>query len=440
MKAKLTFLPCLWNVILFVAVFIQISPRTAMAEGSSEIGSSQTLVSSTILKLDINDSANESISWFGSGSINIYKPDGGLLGTYASGATINPPVSGVFEIVLLSDQASGWDITVEKSGTAQKGRLWSRKWDFYTGSYTESDAINGSFYSLVNGGDKGKNAVVEIYFSGLAGYSSEVAANETGIQDNTTNSTPISGNTYSAEMPVYLNPPASALNNAVDPTIVNLSAKKVTSSGYQFSFDTDADGVCHIILDANKDSLFDLSDPDDVKVSGPCKAGSNTLSWDGKDMYGVAVADGEYEVVARIHVGEVHFVANDIETIYEGIRFYEVDGSLHRLPLIMFWNDALVQGNAIPMPNGHFGLESSGILGLDSDSYLIAHDANVNARAWGAFTATGKGHDAYLNTYTWLRDDQSAVSAVTIAPGDPSSGIPCFPVRTAKGVIGSVCL
>jgi hypothetical protein len=142
--------------------------------------------------------------------------------------------------------------------------------------------------------------------------------------------------------------------------------------------------------------------------------GANEIFWDGADNQGVPVPPGTYNCQIKLTVGEFHYVADDIETSFEGFRLFSLDAALSRTGLDMYWNDAEIQFKATTMPNLEISLENPGPFGLYSGLYADAADANVNARAWGAFILSTKGNESYLDTYTWIDDDESIELPITV--------------------------
>jgi hypothetical protein len=117
-------------------------------------------------------------------------------------------------------------------------------------------------------------------------------------------------------------------------------------------------------------------------------------------------------------VGELHYVGDDVETVYPGLRMFEVSDALMRSPLAMFWNDVEVQGNDINMPNGVPGPVSSGPVGVLSGAYDNPTDPLVNARGWGRFREGSKGDMAWMDTYTWLLDGSSEIVDLQVGTAD----------------------
>jgi hypothetical protein len=387
---------------------------TARAEGSSEIGSNQTLKSDTKIYVDITNHAVETFSWTGSGSIDVFAPDQTNIGNFGSGSTVDPEMNGIYRIQLGEDQSGAWNIAVSSGGSPIDGRVYSKDWQLDGGGSIESTATDNSFFALVPAGD-GNTGVVEIKNEGLAGSDYRIGANQTGVRwRHACKSVPITGHSFDADMPIYLNIPSIASFSSLSPTVTDYAAVTNGKADYRFTFETDTGGTYHIIIDVGEDGIFDISGNSDVILSGIASVGANEVYWNGLDNFAQPVDAGEYDTIVRVHIGEIHVLATDVETMYPGLRLFSVSGDYSRTPLSMFWNDVLVQGDAVEMPNGQPGLEASGPDGLNPGSYLDSANPNVNARAWGDFTGAGKGDEAFMDTFTWIEDDVSAVVSLTI--------------------------
>ena len=172
---------------------------TALAEGSlgvgAELAPTQALRGTTNIFVDVIDPAIETFVWTGKGSVQVFNPSGGTVGTFASGATITPTASGSYRLDLLEDQfdvdSSGgmvagtqepWDVTLFRSGVPRDGRVYSFAWGFNTGGFNVASATNASFYARVPGGDDESFAVMELRTNGLAGFIFEVQGNSTGVR------------------------------------------------------------------------------------------------------------------------------------------------------------------------------------------------------------------------------------------------------------------
>jgi hypothetical protein len=414
------------------ALLLLALPSTALAEGFDEL-MGQPVAADTVLYVDIFDSARESILFEGYGSIQVWDPDGYQLGTsYSSGEEIDlePNKPGAYKIELAYQQDNEWDISV-LNPTEPGGRLYSYLWDLDTGTWGEEGGFDGSFYALVPGGSAKHDSVIEIKFEGLSGRKWQMSANSTGVDGpDAGRSVEITGHEYHPEYPIYLNPPAASVYDAAEPSATGeltfAASENICgglASGFEessgtFSFEADLDqATYHIVCDLNGDGVFDLTSNEDLALTGPTSIGTNSVAWDGLDNAGNPIPEGSYECQVMVTVGEVHFVASDVETSYPGMRMYEMGGQDQRMALPMVWNDYLVQDLALGMPNGEVGMVSPGPDGLDPGSYADPADPNVNARAWGNFTEEGKGNYTLLDTFVWLRSTTSATMTIEILDG-----------------------
>ncbi len=396
-------------------------PLRATAEGSAQTGTTQELYSSTELYVDIIDPTSEVVSFTGSCSIDIYDPTGAYADTLYNGGSFWPTMQGAHSIVLGCNQ-SVWDITV--TGTAKGfGRLWTYYWYFNAHSYSQTYALNGSFYAMVTAGSSEYDQVVQLYPDGFAGYVYSIAANHYGIDDEHGRSVPENGQTYDTEYRVYLLPPEVGHYTNMTPVVSNeqfaagaLNCNQLIPGVTQgdFRFDSNVEGTYHIVCDLDGDGVFDHTSDDDLHLLGSAVQGSNVVPWSGVDNNGLIVPSGTYSCIVILTVGEFHYVGYDIETSYEGFRLFQVDVSLNRTGLPMYWNDTDVQGYAVTMPNGNVALESSGWLGIDAGLYADPAEADVNARSWGNFQSTSKGNECLLDTYTWIDEDRSGAFTVQI--------------------------
>ena len=417
-----------------MAPILLLLPAIARAEGTDQFGSTQSLSPTSTVFVDVLDYTSETFTWQGTNDISVKTPSGAAFGTYAPGAVIVPDSNGAWE-VNITDYESEWDITV--SGAAPGfGRVWSEAWFIDASSFDEAYELNGSFYTIVDGGGTGYDGVVEMRTDGFAGYIYTLLANNNGVTNANGRSVPqptSSSSPYAlyTEFPVYLNPPENANYNWLTPTVSGEtwsagvtgcdSAACQLVSG-EFTFTSSLEGTYHIVCDLNDDGLYDITSDDDLQLLGDATSGTNTISWDATDNTGVCVDPGRYTCRIMLTVGEFHYVGADVETSYAGFRVFSVDSGGTRAGLPMFWNDSAVQLNEDEsMPNGEFTLETSGPNGVESGDDSDATDPNDNARSWGAFDSTSKGNDAYLDTYTWLQEDYSSEFSIQVVDHEVDS-------------------
>jgi len=234
-------------------------------------------------------------------------------------------------------------------------------------------------------------------FQGLQGFQYHVAANATGVNGpNAGRSVTQDDNSVTPVHSLYLNPPAIATYDPVMPSFTDFgfegaggglcSAVAPGGSAGRFVFQTPSIGATyHISCDLDGDGVFDAADPDDLLLVGPASTGANAVSWDGTDRNGLPVPGGNYDCQLRLNVGELHFVAADIETAYQGLRMYAVSAASGgiRTPIPMLWNDELVQASDVnmPPPTDAPGLLRSPSGGMDPGPYADPFLPNTNSRA-----------------------------------------------------------
>lgn len=443
MRSKVT-----WAAALLVGVAF--GPGTALAEGSlgAELDESQALTEFADLHVDILDADAETFVWTGKGNVEVFDPTGALVGEFRSGARIDPEMEGVYMLDLLENQfdtdADGipirstiepWDVTVFRGGTALTGRLFSFEWRFNTGAFSRAAATDASFYARVPGGDEESSAVIELQTRGLAGFIFEIQGNNSGVEGpDAGRSVPEEGNRARNEYRIYLNPPEQASYTFVLPEVSDFEfrgGREVEGargmcdlfvpgeSTGEFSFRSNIEGTYHIICDVNRDGVFDLVEPGDFLILGDASPGVNTVEFDGLDRDGEPFEIGEHQCIVRLTVGEFHYVGRDIETSFPGFRMFGVGPTGTRSSLQMYWNDSLVQDNAVrmPAPYAYRSAETTGAMGVasgrPSDEPIplgVSPMPGQNSRAWGDFVSfgtmgNGKGNEAYLDTYTWLEED-----------------------------------
>ena len=412
MNRKLAVL-CIFLTVALVAV------HPAGAEGSDDHGGAhQMLQSNTVMFVDILDAASESIEWIGMGNLDVTDPNGLFLGSFPSGSLISPTsgVNGAYRLTLEQDQTSaGWDLTVFGAPGNADGRLHSMEWHFDAMGFGYSESSTTSFYVLVPGSSGESTEVVEAKCEGLAGYIYRIFASDAGIAGHGGMSLPLAGHVAEPLYPVYLNDPDVASHGSATPSVAGYGfTPSFSGNSGVFEFATDVEGIYHITCDLDQDGVSNPTHPGDRLLLGRAGSGSNRVLWDARDRMGNAVPPGLYDCDLTVAVAEVHFVSDDIETSYPGIRMFHVGSDGSSAPLSMFWNDTMVMAGAVPMPNFLYGLEHTGQSGIDSGSYGDFTEPNVNARAWGDFSGAGRGNDSLLDTFAWVNEGVEGTIEITV--------------------------
>ncbi len=395
---------------------------TIKAEGTNELGANQVVDMGTIIYIDILDHTTETIEWNCTHpyTITIYTPSDTELATMNPGDITGTPENGIYKVVL-NNHLSDWDLSVVGAGSVNKpGRLYSYNWNIKQSTFEESQSMNASLYALIPTGGSGHNGVIEIKFDGFSGQFNNIIANHTGTSGGHFN-TISSGVTATPAYPLYLNIPEVASFSILSPFLSNVTANPYTGV-VEICFDSNIVGTAMVVVDCNSDANFDPTSPDDKALFGEVTVGTNTFLWYGKDNNGNFLLDGNYDIKVFLLVGEMDLILFDNETIYEGLRMFEVAFNLSRTGINMYWNDQAVQSAAVMMPNSAYGLESSGASGVNSGNYLDPASPNVNARSYGNFNSlgTGKGNDNFLNTWTYLLDDIYTLNDISmVGAGGP---------------------
>ena len=268
-----------------------------------------------------------------------------------SGGTRNPSPVSVDTIYTNENQAAGvaaWDITVKnENGDAVPGRVYSFYLALNTGDRKKvpgySTPLNSDIYILTKDG-----YLYNIDLNGADPYGFIIFANNKGLIDATDGSTlygvgisndndmRLTGNVI-VQAPsavdtdtnithyLFLNQPAGDLPDTIQTT--PLTAASITEfsvndayvgEGTEFHVTVDRPTTCQIIVDTNKDGVFDPAS--DVVVANALQQGSNTIIWDGKDASGAVVPQGSYDVQLMTRAGEYHFPLLDVEFNQAGIK------------------------------------------------------------------------------------------------------------------------
>ena len=443
-----------------------IVPAVARAEGSAQVNvpnnqyaqaASTTSVSGVAfptnghrmgqLGLDIL-SAGERITWTGNGTLDVWAPglDPSVAAptvTLNSGANYTTTAAGEWLLEMNADQNGAWDITVT-GAAANYGRLWSKGWLFYTGSFAQTAITNASFYALVPGGAPGRSGVLQLQLNGMSGNEYFIAANRRGVDGpDAGRSVRATGHSITPEYKVYLNPPEVSTFDPITPAISLLSFNGGDASCQQvergqtpgaFRFQSNIDGTFHLVCDTNRDGVYDRVSRSDFSSVNVAVNGENVVEWDGTDDAGNVVPVGDYNCRVYLNTGEMHYVAWDVETAYHGLRLFEVtetapdSGAFARGGLPMFWDDsdpALPAAVDLPLAGTQYPVETSGATGRSSGTYASAAAvcyqgaATCNARGWGNYNGGGnsEGNTSFLDTYSYLRTVASSV--IQIHAGDP---------------------
>lgn len=395
----------------------------AHAEGSAQLPGQWLLVDS-VLFVDIIDPETERISFDGAGGMVVRAPDGTDLGVLPSGSelALNGLPAGAYQLHPQVEQRGDWDLSVVNA-TDGGGRVSALDWTLDARGYDDPYGFDGMFYARVDGGEDGRAAVIALELAGWTGHRWNALATGHGVDGWDAGR---SVDRYLAEVepniPLYLSPPSVVGDPILDPDATGLTYTMNDRSdefGGVFTFDVNARGTWRVVCDTVADGVLDPTDNLNVVLSGESDGPESVeVEWDGHTWDGGYIS-GSGECGVTLSVGELHFLADDIETAYPGLRtFLDDGGSLEPAP--MFWNDAQVAGDDVPMPDGVLPLVASGADGILPAGAGSAPEANVDARSWGNFDDVGKGDRSMLDTWTFAARSTPDVIAVDDfgGPGD----------------------
>ncbi len=249
--------------------------------------------------------------------------------------------------------------------------------------------------------------MVEWRTEGLAGTIIQVAANHVGL-DHRAWSVPDDSPIVEEPWPLYVVPPELA--TGVAPVAFLFYTDYLPSSDDcdnldkegTFSFVSSIGGTYHILCDTNEDGVFDPMALEDVHLVGAASAGFNQVDWDGTTAASDPVPPDTYSCQIVLAPLEVHALLTDAETGFSGVRMFRSDPAQPSVSLPMFFQDEAVAAGALVLPNGTGPLDQSPPAGLASGDPLALPMPLGNSRSWGAFTTSGKGDRATLDTWSWL--------------------------------------
>ena len=259
------------------------------------------------------------------------------------------------------------DVTVAKGVTPVPGRLWSKAWQFSSGSvYTYESASYSSFYIYTN-----DSIVTRFDCNGFAGgvwavYSNEWGCSVTGNWSERRKS--IHGNTsVKPQHKIFLNNPdplvfkSGNIGEMLDFKVLPHECDTVIT----FWADVSKGGNIEILLDVpplNPNSFA----PEDVQLGYSVVTGANTLlpGWNGKNAYGMPLANGT-QVEARITFlnGLSNIPLFDVEDNPNGFKV-DIIRPMPASPstvLKLYWDDTGLPEQYLPTSNAILGCEYDGL-------------------------------------------------------------------------------
>lgn len=241
-----------------------------------------------------------------------------------------------------------FDITVaNESGSELNGRVWSKAWQFWSGS--DSYSSNDRFYGkmMIFSDD---SIVTQVDCNGFKGGSFSFSSNSTGCSTtgNLTNDrmSRQGFNTY-PQYKVFLNDPDNKLYPTQKLTSGIILPLKVTtncaSGGADFGIKVEKDGAIRLLLEINPAPGADAEDVQFIlnAKANPGGSGYNIISWDGNDNLGRPVSNGTTLVYSVTNLsGLTHLPIYDIENNDNGFIVKQIRPAGGQLRI--YWDDTQI--------------------------------------------------------------------------------------------------
>ncbi len=241
-----------------------------------------------------------------------------------------------------------FDITVvNASGNEMNGRVWSKAWQFWSGS--DSYSSNDRFYGkmMVFSDD---SIVTQVDCNGLQGGSFSFSSNSTGCSTtgNLTNDrmSRQGFNTY-PQYKVFLNDPDNKLYPTQKLTSGIILPLKVTTNcttgGADFGINVEKDGAIRLLIEINPTPGADMEDVQFIinAKANPGGSGCNIISWDGLDNLGRPVSNGTTLAYSVTNLsGLTHLPIYDIENNDKGFIVRQIRPAGGQLRI--YWDDTQI--------------------------------------------------------------------------------------------------
>ena len=380
---------------------------------------------------------------------------------------------------------AAWDVTVRDNLTdassTQAGRVFSYVLSLFTGN--NGLPVNSTTYAVTTDGFRYRidqrgmdpNGWVEygsqlgfIDPDGMTPLYHDALANNTGTPGQLTS---VDGGVIFAppSFPIFFTPPANttliALGIPLTPiasVVSNVSfagtvvgSTTLFQSGGTFSYTSNVAGVYQIVI--SRDGInYDPTNPQNRVLSGPKGAGTQTVTWDGKENSGTyfpSNAPGtDYPFKIDVHAGEYHFPFVDVENDRQGGPtitmlnppgntcpsftggcsggFYDDRGYTTTTGVNVGTPGSVLCGAAAPavaFSNPITGFDTSGT----QRAFGAASGGNTNVPCTGSF-GDAKG----LDLWTYYPSHQVSSALTIVAPGSYADVAVTKSVSNANPVVG----
>jgi len=246
-----------------------------------------------------------------------------------------------------------FDITVtDASQKAVNGRVWSKAWQFWSGSDNNSDIDQFYGKMMILSDD---SIVTQVDCNGFRGGTFSISSNMTGCDStddlNSDRKSKVGFHT-NPQYKIFLNNPDSILfptqklnSGILLPVTVNTSC---TSGGADFGIKVVKDGSIRLLIQVNP---LPGIDPEDVQLIANVEANPangneyNIIHWDGNDSYGRPVSNATSLSFSLTNLsGMTHLPIHDIENNDYGYKVSQIRPAGGQLRI--YWDDTNIGGTS----------------------------------------------------------------------------------------------
>lgn len=319
-----------------------------------------------------------------------------------------------------------WDFTVIADNGAEKpGRLYSKLWSFSAGGSENVFSKNFSMYPLIPSEQAGKYFVKKLELAGIAPQNFfRFVTNSLGTNVGTTVADRRKSQTTQSDYPEFNNfvnnpdtefwPSAAAPQFSVS---INTVCNPATSRGeVTFSGNSSESSTFIVLIDLNGTAGYQAGSRDRLlETSGP--AGVKTITWDGLDGLGAAVAKGtEMNYYFKNGSGQLNFPVYDAEKNIDGFRVFDVRPGANNTASTLYWDDTRLSTARFP---------------ASSNLNLWGTVSTNGAHSWGANSTGGDLYTVNTWTYGFTNESSSKVAytydcSADIAVSQAVSGGPYY--------------
>jgi len=314
-----------------------------------------------------------------------------------------------------------FDITVADASNAPiDGRVWSKAWQFDTG--TDPGTSNGTYFIYSDDG-----VVTSMGLHGLQGITFTVACNQMGCPMPAPGTgftrKSVNGKHVLPQYKIFLNnPDETEYPTGTLGTLSNLVVTWNCNGTATITFDVTKAGDVDILLDINSAPGVQA---EDVLISQAVVLGTNSILWNGLNGLGVQVLNGTtFNITVTYILGLTNFPVYDVEANSNGLVVNLVRPTGGQL--LMYWDDTLLSGTLgctgsqvppVPNPISNY----TGCVGSGGCHIWTSVGGNPGQCSYGNERTANTYWYAVYSTYSWPNFIVHRAPITPLSPTGPSS-------------------